>query len=264
MAFSAAGFSSALGRGATFAAVAVLAGAPAGAAALGADLAGGVCAKTAAPEMANITRTFIRADYTMVSRMKRFALLLVFAACASAQAPRPPGLYAIFHTSEGTIVAKLYDKETPTTVANFVGLAQGTIAWHDPKTHKMVKRPLYNDITFHRVIPHDVIQAGDPTGLGTHNCGVTVRDEYLPGLRFDRPGRLAMANSGNPDSGGCQFFITANVASPWNGKYTIFGQVVEGEDVVEQISRMPVRGDRPVTPVKLISVEIERIKPEKR
>ena len=74
-----------------------------------------------------------------------------------------------------------------------------------------MKRPLYQNITFHRVVPHDMIQAGDPTGLGTHNCGFTIRDEFLPGLRFDRAGRLAMANTGNPDSGGCQFFITSNV-----------------------------------------------------
>ena len=114
------------------------------------------------------------------------------------------------------------------------------------------------------MIPHDVIQAGDPTGLGTHNCGVTIRDEYLPGLRFDRAGRLAMANTGNPDSGGCQFFFTANVETPWNGKYVIFGQVVEGQDVVEKIARAPVRNEKPITPVKLLSVEIERIKPVKR
>jgi peptidyl-prolyl cis-trans isomerase A (cyclophilin A) len=194
----------------------------------------------------------------------RFSLFLAIAAFSAAQTPRPPGLYATFHTAEGDIVAKLYDKETPNTVATFVGLAQGTIAWRDPKERKLVKRPLYNNITFHRVIPHDVIQAGDPTGLGTHNCGVTIRDEYLPGLRFDRAGRLAMANTGNPDSGGCQFFFTANVETPWNGKYVIFGQVVEGQDVVEKIARAPVHDEKPVTPVKLLSVDIERIKPVKR
>jgi cyclophilin family peptidyl-prolyl cis-trans isomerase len=195
---------------------------------------------------------------------KHFGLILATVACAAAQSSRPPGLYATFHTSEGNIVARLYDKETPNTVATFVGLAQGTIAWRDPKERKVVKRPLYNNITFHRVIPHEVIQSGDPTGLGTHNCGVTIRDEYLPGLRFDRAGRLAMANSGSPDSGGCQFFFTANVETPWNGKYVIFGQVVEGQDVVEKISRAPVHNEKPVTPARLVSVDIERIKPVKR
>jgi len=88
---------------------------------------------------------------------------------------------------------------------------------------------------------------------------VKISDEYLPGLRFDRAGKLAMANTGQPDSGGCQFFITNNVAPTWNGKYTIFGQVVEGQDVVDKISRVPTRDEKPVTPVKLISVAIERV-----
>jgi peptidyl-prolyl cis-trans isomerase A (cyclophilin A) len=192
--------------------------------------------------------------------MKRLFLIAAVAACAAAQTPRPPGVYAIFETSEGTIVARLYEKETPAAVANFIGLAQGTTAWYDPAVKKLVKRPLYRDITFHRVVPHEAIQAGDPTGLGTHNCGIRLRDEFLPGLRFDRPGRLAVANSGQPDSGGCQFFLTANIEILWNGKYTIFGQVVEGQDVVQKISRVPVRDEKPVTPVKLIGVSIERVK----
>src|SRR3982751_612319 len=195
--------------------------------------------------------------------MKHLAQSFALAVSALAQSPRPAGLYAVFQTSEGTFSARLYKKETPGTVQNFVGLAQGTIAWLDPQTHKKVKRPLYQNITFHRVVPHDIIQTGDPTGLGTHNCGFTIRDEFLPGLRFDRSGRLAVANSGSPDSGGCQFFITANVASQWNGKYTIFGQVVEGQDVVDKIAAVRVRDEKPVTPVKLIAVTIERVKPVK-
>src|SRR4051812_7429582 len=191
--------------------------------------------------------------------MKQLTFVCALAACALAQPARPPGLYAIFQTSEGTFTARLYEKETPETVKNFVGLAQGTIGWRDPQTSKLVKRPLYQNITFHRVVPHDVIQAGDPTGLGTHNCGFTIRDEFLPGLRFDRSGRLAVANSGSPDSGGCQFFITSNVASQWNGKYTIFGQVVEGQDVVDKIASVRVRDEKPITPVKLIGVRIERV-----
>src|SRR6476659_6586278 len=115
--------------------------------------------------------------------MKHLALIFVFALCATAQSTRPEGLYAIFQTSEGSFTARLYEKETPGAVQTFVGLAQGTIAWLDPQTHKKVKRPLYQNITFHRVTPHEMIQAGDPTGLGTHNCGFTIPDEYLPGLR---------------------------------------------------------------------------------
>jgi cyclophilin family peptidyl-prolyl cis-trans isomerase len=104
-----------------------------------------------------------------------------------------------------------------------------------------------------------MIQAGDPTGTGSHNCGFTIQDEFLPGLRFDNSGKLAMANTGAPDSGGCQFFITTSPMHEWDSKYTIFGVIVEGQDVVEKIGHAPVHGDRPVAPVKLISVTIQRV-----
>jgi len=162
----------------------------------------------------------------------------------------------------GNITARLYEKDTPITVGNFVALAQGAKATRNPKTGTMVKVPLYDNITFHRVLPGVMIQSGDPTGTGSHNCGFTIRDEFLPGLRFDSAGKLAMANTGAPDSGGCQFFITTNPMRQWDGKYTIFGLVVEGQDVVSRIDQGPVRGDKPVDPVKLISVTIERIGPE--
>ena len=183
-------------------------------------------------------------------------------------AQNPPalksGLYAIFNTSEGAITARLYEKYTPRTVANFVALAQGTKPWRDPKTGAMVRLPLYDNITFHRVLPGEAIQSGDPTATSAHNCGVTISDEVLPGLRFSGPGRLAMANNGNPDSGGCQFFITAQPMPRWDGKYTIFGEVVAGLDVVTKISQMPVHGDKPVDPVKLIHVSIERVDTAKK
>ena len=101
---------------------------------------------------------------------------------------------------------------------NFVALAQGKKATRSAKTGKLVTVPLYDNITFHRVVPGEMIQSGDPTGTGSHNCGFTIRDEFLPGLRFDGGGRLAMANTGNPDTGGCQFFITTNAMRSWNGK----------------------------------------------
>ncbi len=190
--------------------------------------------------------------------MKRLIVFVLFGVCAFAQAPRKPGLYAVFHTSMGDFTAQLFEKEVPNTVHNFVGLATGTRAWADPELKKMVKRPLYNNITFHRVVRGDQIQAGDPTGKGTHNCGFTIPDEFLPGLRFDRAGKLAMANTGTPDSGGCQFFITVGPITIYNGKYTIFGQVIEGQDVVDKINKAPAHGDQPVDPVKLSSVSIER------
>ncbi|MEP6714042.1 MAG: peptidylprolyl isomerase [Terriglobia bacterium] len=199
--------------------------------------------------------------------MKYFSTVVLTAAAVFAQAPSEipkanlkPGLYAVFDTSEGVITAQLYEKYTPETVKTFVALAQGTRPWFDPTTKKMVRRPLYNGIDFHRIVREEMIQAGDPTGTGTHNCGVSVKDEFLPGLRFDRPGRLGMANTGQPDSGGCQFFITDQALPLWNGKYTVFGQVVSGQEVEAKINRMPLRGDRPIDKIRLNSVIIRRIR----
>lgn len=194
--------------------------------------------------------------------MKLLVLFLGTALAVVAQKePKPlkAGLYAVFDTSEGSFTAELYEKYTPISVRTFVGLAQGTRAWLDPKTRTAVKRPLYDGVTFHRVLRHEMIQAGDPTATGSHNCGFTIRDEYLPGLKFDRPGRLAMANSGTPDSGGCQFFVTGQAMPQWNDNYTIFGQVVLGQDVVMEISRKPLKGEKPVQPVTLQHVGIMRI-----
>ncbi len=192
----------------------------------------------------------------------------MIAVCACAQTPpaaapaapeRAPGLYAVFDTSMGKITAQLFEKETPVTVQNFVGLARGTKASKDPKTGAMVRRPLYNNITFHRVIPNFMIQTGDPTATGSHDCGFTIPDEIRPGLQFDRPGRLGMANTGRPHSGGCQFFITEVPYPSLNGGYTVFGQVVEGQDIVNKIAHVRTgANDKPVTPVRLISVTIER------
>ncbi|HLG99705.1 MAG TPA: peptidylprolyl isomerase [Bryobacteraceae bacterium] len=194
-------------------------------------------------------------------KLNRFVCLLAIFTLAVAQdAPAlKPGLYAVFNTSEGAITALLYEKYTPATVANFVALAQGSKPWLDPKSGAMVRRPLYENLTFHRVIPGVAIQSGDPTGTSAHNCGVNIRDEILPGLRFSSPGRLAMANTGKADSGGCQFFITDQPMPEWDGKYTIFGEVVGGKDVVSKISHAPVHGEKPVEPVKLITVTIQRI-----
>jgi len=210
--------------------------------------------------------------------MKPVSVLLLLGAAAFAQAPQPPqtppaasrpnGLYAIFKTSMGNITLQLYEKEVPNTVRNFVALAKGTKAWMDPKTKTMVKRPLYNNTTFHRVMIDGMIQGGDPTGKGDHACGIKIRDEVVPTIKFDRPGRLAMANEGTPNSGGCQWFITQYPkAAEWDGGYTIFGQVLEGQDVVKAISRAPGKrgadgGIHPTDPPKLISVDIERVGPE--
>jgi peptidyl-prolyl cis-trans isomerase A (cyclophilin A) len=197
--------------------------------------------------------------------MKSICLLMLLATVVFAErppAPLKPGLYATFNTSKGNIVAVLYEKVTPASVKNFVELAQGTKAWREPNNGAMVKRPMYSNITFHRVLRGVMIQSGDPTGTSKHNCGVTVPDELRLGLEFDRAGRLAVANSGTPNSGGCQFFITDDLVRNWNQQYTIFGQVESGMDVVDAIAHAPLHGDKPVDPVKLISVTIFRVGPE--
>jgi peptidyl-prolyl cis-trans isomerase A (cyclophilin A) len=196
--------------------------------------------------------------------MKRLSVLLFLAACAFAQKPEKPlknGLYAIFNTEFGKITAQLYEKDTPNSVATFVQLAQGTLPWRDPKTNAMVKRPLYDNTTFYRILPGQAIQGGSPTGSPAFDCGFTIRDEFLPGLMFSQSGKLAVANTGQPDTGGCQFFITTGPVANWNNKYTIFGEVVQGIDVVAKINKVPVKGDQPLEPPKLISVTIQRVGP---
>jgi peptidyl-prolyl cis-trans isomerase A (cyclophilin A) len=193
-----------------------------------------------------------------------FVLLLAVSGALAQDAKLPDGLYAAFATSAGEFTAKLLEKDTPESVRTFVGLAKGTKAWKDPKTGKMVNRPLYNNLSFYRVMPGDMIQSGSPTGTTAWNCGFTIRDEFLPGLKFDRAGKLAMANAGGENSGGCQFFITMGPISRWDGKYAIFGYIVQGMDVVEKISHAPAHGEDPVHPVTLISVTITRVGPEPR
>jgi cyclophilin family peptidyl-prolyl cis-trans isomerase len=196
--------------------------------------------------------------------MKTTIGLLAMVAGAFAQAPpaaapaREPGRYATIHTSMGDITVKFYEKEAPITVKNFVDLARGTKAWKDPKTGQMVKRPLYAGTIFHRVIPGFMIQGGDPSGTGAGDVGFTIPDEFAPNLKFDVPGRLAMANTGQPHTGGCQFFITEVPYPSLNGGYTIFGQVIEGQDLVTKITHVPRKDDRPLTPIKIVSIAIKR------
>jgi peptidyl-prolyl cis-trans isomerase A (cyclophilin A) len=171
---------------------------------------------------------------------------------------REPGLYATITTSMGSIVCKLFEKEAPLTVANFVGLARGTKEWTDPKTGQKVKRPLYNGTTFHRVIPRFMIQGGDPLGNGMGGPGYSFRDEFHPSLRFNQPGRLAMANSG-PNTNGSQFFITEVPTTHLDNQHTIFGQVVEGQELVSKVTAVPKdANDKPRTPVVIKNIRIER------
>lgn len=172
--------------------------------------------------------------------------------------PQPTGPTAILDTSMGRITCKLYSKEAPETVANFIGLAEGTKDWTDPKTkQKMHGKPLYDGTTFHRVIPEFMVQGGDPMGDGTGDPGYFFKDEFDPDLNFDVPGRLAMANSG-PNTNGSQFFVTEVPTEHLNQKHTIFGQCDDHSVVVVQSIARVQRDDqdKPVDPVILNKVTI--------
>ena len=171
-----------------------------------------------------------------------------------------PGTYAILNTSEGSIVCRLFEKDAPKTVANFIDLAEGKREWTHPVSHKKSKDRLYDGTIFHRVIPNFMIQGGDPAGTGFGGPGYQFEDETKNSShKFDRPGKLAMANSG-PNTNGSQFFITLAPTSWLTGKHTIFGEVVEGQDVAEKIVGVPRnRQDKPNKDVVVQSVAIERV-----
>src|SRR5437879_4962902 len=169
---------------------------------------------------------------------------------APAKPAREPGLYAVMNTTRGTITLRLFEKETPVTVRNFVGLVRGTQEFRDPKTKAMVKRPFYNGVAFHRVIPDFMIQGGDPTGTGGYNAGYTIPDEFIPTLKFDVNGRLGMANAG-PHTGSTQFFITDSLPAHLNGIHTIFGQVMQGQDVVHKLAHVATASEAPRPPARI-------------
>jgi peptidyl-prolyl cis-trans isomerase A (cyclophilin A) len=173
---------------------------------------------------------------------------------------RQPGLYTTFETTEGTIVCRLFEAEAPKTVKNFVDLAEGKREWTHPGTGKKSTNRLYDGSIFHRVIPDFMIQGGDPMGTGFGGPGYQFEDETKGSPhKFDKPGKLAMANSG-PNTNGSQFFITVAPTTWLTGKHTIFGEVVEGQDVVLKISGVPRnRQDRPNKEVKVNAVRIEKI-----
>jgi peptidylprolyl isomerase len=188
--------------------------------------------------------------------------LLMIAPPAIAQekaAPRKlnPGIYARFETSMGNFTCELYQFQAPNTVANFVDLAEGK---------KIKGKRFYDNTTFHRIIDKFMIQGGDPTGTGLGGPGYKINDEILRTLKHDREGRLSMANSG-PNTAGSQFFVTLAPVSQLDGRYTIFGQVIDGMEVVRSIGKVPVeipKGGRekshPIKPVILKKVTIERVK----
>ncbi len=198
-------------------------------------------------------------------RKAMFAVVAMLAAATAfagqdAPAKKSGGkVYAHFTTNLGKFTVELFEKDAPKTVANFVGLAEGTKEWTDPKTGAKVKKPFYNGLIFHRVIADFMIQGGDPLGTGTGDPGYKFADEFGSGRKMDKAGVLAMANSG-PNSNGSQFFITLKETNYLNGKHTVFGEVTEGMDTIRKIGETKTSkpGDRPVVPVVMQSVTIER------
>jgi peptidyl-prolyl cis-trans isomerase A (cyclophilin A) len=171
---------------------------------------------------------------------------------------RPAGTYAVFETSLGNIVVKLLDKEAPKTVENFIGLAEGSKEFTNPMTGKKEKRNFYDGLVFHRVIPQFMIQGGCPRGDGRGGPGYSFSDEFHPSLKHSKAGKLSMANSG-PNTNGSQFFITVAPTPHLDNRHTIFGEVVEGQDVADKISNTSRDGsDKPRTPVTM-KVKIERV-----
>jgi peptidyl-prolyl cis-trans isomerase A (cyclophilin A) len=173
---------------------------------------------------------------------------------------RPAGTYAIFNTSEGTIVCRLFEKDAPKTVANFIELAEGTREWTHPTTRVKSKDKLYDGTIFHRVIPDFMIQGGDPAGTGMGGPGYRFEDETKGSPHgFQTKGKLAMANAG-PNTNGSQFFITVAPTDWLTGRHTIFGEVVEGQEIADKISKVGRNGmDKPHKDVVIESLVIERV-----
>jgi peptidyl-prolyl cis-trans isomerase A (cyclophilin A) len=168
------------------------------------------------------------------------------------------GTYARFVTTEGNFTIRLFDQEAPKTVENFVGLAEGTKQWSDPRTNQKVQKPYYNGTIFHRVIDGFMIQGGDPLGQGIGGPGYNFADEFHPKLRHNKAGTLSMANRG-PNTNGGQFFITLGATPHLDDRHSVFGEVVEGMDVVSRIGKTPIGDrDRPVKDIVIETVTIER------
>ncbi len=194
--------------------------------------------------------------HAIVQRWQWYPLDLI--AIDAQKEPTLPGVYAQFTTSEGNFTVRLYDQEAPKTVENFVALAEGTKEWTDPRTSQKVKKPYYDNVIFHRVIKGFMIQGGDPLGQGIGGPGYTFADEFHPKARHNKAGILSMANRG-PNTNGGQFFITLGPTPHLDDRHSVFGEVVEGMDVVEKIGTTATNErDRPLTDVAIQTIKIER------
>ena len=167
-------------------------------------------------------------------------------------------MFAQFVTSEGPFTVRLFDQEAPKTVENFVGLAEGTKEWTDPRTNKKVSTPYYDGVIFHRVINGFMVQTGDPLGQGIGGPGYKFKDEFHPTLRHNKAGIVSMANSG-PNTNGGQLFITLGPTPHLDDRHSVFGEVVEGMEVVVKIGSTPTASqDRPVKDIAIQTITIER------
>lgn len=167
-------------------------------------------------------------------------------------------LNATVHTNLGSFTIRLYEDVAPNTVANFVGLSTGQLPWTDPTTGQPGEGPLYKDVIFHRIVPDFVIQGGDPTGSGSGGPGYRFGNECDPDVRHTKAGLLSMANAG-PDTNGCQFFVTLRATPHLDGKHTVFGEVVDGMDVVETIGGADTDPrQRPLSPITIKSIAVAR------
>ena len=195
-----------------------------------------------------------------IALLAGLALLLSAGLATAGEKEKPVAepLYATLKTNMGVIVIRLFDDKAPKTVENFVGLATGTKEWTDPRSGQKVKQPLYNGTIFHRVIPGFMIQGGDPLGRGTGGPGYRFADEFHPELRHNKAGILSMANAG-PNTNGSQFFITLAPTPHLDNRHSVFGEVVQGQEVVVAIGNAP-RGanDRPVKDAVVQEVVISR------
>jgi len=175
------------------------------------------------------------------------------------KAARGEEIFVHMKTSMGDIVLKLFSKDAPKTVQNFVGLATGEKKWTNPTTGKEESKPLYPGTLFHRVIPEFMIQGGDPLGTGMGGPGYFFEDEFQSGSKFNRPGLLGMAKRPQPDTNGSQFFITVAPKPHLDGKYTLFGEVVKGFDVVQKIANVPRNpADRPDQDIRIVEIKLSQ------
>ena len=187
-------------------------------------------------------------------------LAVVPIACAQSTSTLGSGVYAIFDTNHGNFTIKLFEDEAPNTVANFIDLATGAREWEHPGTREVfTNTPYYDGLIFHRVIEGFMLQGGDPSGTGMGGPGYQFADEFSPNLGHDKAGILSMANAG-PNTNGSQFFITLGPTPHLNGRHSVFGEVVEGMDVVMEIGSVPTGArDRPVADVTMEKVTIRRV-----